>query len=92
MGWISIFYAAFNWTWISSKVVIGVANTYDVWGVLETKVISRPTPIWGGVKGMVVFRNSKVHTLVLTTRVGVTIGSRITLTCTTKVIICKGMI
>jgi hypothetical protein len=41
---------------------------------------------------MVVVKNSKVPTLVLTTRVGVTIGSRITLTCTIKVIICKGMI
>jgi len=92
MGWIPIFYATFNWTWISSKVVIGVANTSYVWGVLETKVIPRPTLIWGGVKGIVVVKNSKVPTLVLTTRVGVTIGSRITLTCTIKVIICKGMI
>jgi hypothetical protein len=27
--------------------------------VFKSKVISRPTPIWGGVKGMVVVRNSK---------------------------------
>jgi hypothetical protein len=53
--------------------------------VLESKVISRPTPIWGGAKGMVIVRNFKVPTLVLTTKVGVA-------TCTTKVTIGKGMI
>ncbi len=59
MGWIPIFDVAFCWIGLSSKVVIGVANTFDAWGVFKSKVISRPTPIWGGVKGMVVVRNSK---------------------------------
>ncbi len=41
---------------------------------------------------MVIVRNFKVPTLVLTTKVGVATCSKIVLTCTTKVTIGKGMI
>ncbi len=63
-----------------------------MWSVLEIKVIFGPTPFWGGVKGIVVVRNSKVPILLLTTSDGVTIGLGINLTCIVKVTRGKCMI
>ncbi len=54
-------------------------------------LISKPTPIWGGVKSMVVNKNSKYSNPLLTTNDGVT-SSRITSTSIIKVITGKGMI
>ncbi len=55
------------------------------------KLISKPTPILGGVKSMVVKKNSKDSNPLLTTNDGVT-SSTITSKSIVKVITCKGMI
>jgi hypothetical protein len=55
-------------------------------------VLSRPTPIWGGVNGMVVNKKFKVSNLLLTTNYGVTTCSIITSTRIVKVATNKGMI
>jgi len=44
---------------VSSKVVMGVVNTFETYMVLIIKVISWPIPIWCGVRGKVANRNSK---------------------------------
>jgi hypothetical protein len=57
--------------------------------VLEIKVISRPTPIWGGVKGILINKNFNGSTLLLTSSDGVTtclivISTNITMAQTSK--------
>jgi hypothetical protein len=54
-------------------------------------VLSGPTPIWGGVNGMVVIKNFKVSNLLLTKNDGVTC-SKITSTSIVEVATSKGMI
>ncbi len=68
---------------------MGIINTFDAWGVLEIKVISKPTPIWGGVNGMVVNRNFKVSDLFFTTNDGASISLGISSTSIAKITIGK---
>ncbi len=44
---------------MSSKVVMGVVNTFEACEVLEIKVTSWPMPIWCGVRGTLIDMNSK---------------------------------
>ncbi len=78
MCWIPTFAIDYSWTCVSTKVVVGVVNTSYAWNAIEIKVISGPTPIWGGVKGIIANTNNNGLTLLLTTNDGVTIGSTIT--------------
>jgi hypothetical protein len=78
MCWVPTFAINSSWTCVSTKVVVGVVNTFYAWSVLEIKVFSRPTPIWSGVKGIIINKNYNGLTLLLTTNDGVIIGSTIT--------------
>jgi hypothetical protein len=71
---------------------MGIVSTSYASGVLEMKVICKPTLLWGGVNGMVVDKNFKVFNLLLITNDGALTSLSITSTNTTKVITSKGMI
>ncbi len=43
---------------MSSKVVMGVVNTFEVCKVFDIKVTSWPIPIWCGVRNTLVVMNS----------------------------------
>ncbi len=51
---------------MSSKVIMGVINTFEACGVLDIKVTSWPIPIWCGVRGTLIEMNSKDFNLLST--------------------------
>ncbi len=60
------------------QVDVGTTNIYDASGVMEIKVIFKPTPIWCGVKDTITnYNNFNGSILLLTTSDGVTIGTTI---------------
>ncbi len=53
----------FYWPSMSSKVAMGVVYTSEACGVFDIKVTSWTMPIWCGVKGTLVDKNSKYSNL-----------------------------
>ncbi len=89
MNWVLVFVVNTSWTCVLLKDVVSVTNIFNVWSVLEIKVIFEPTLIWGGVKGIVIYSNSNGFILILITSDGVTIGLTITTISTTIIITSK---
>ncbi len=71
--------------------MIGIVYTSYAWNALEIKIFPRPTPICGGVNGMVIDKNFKVPNLLLTTNDDVSTCSCTSIG-TTTITIGKGMI
>ncbi len=87
--WVPISTTNSNWKSVLTNVVGGITNIFDAWNVVESKVISRPTPIWGGFNGILVNKNFHDSILLLTSSDGVTTCLIVTSTNITMVTIGK---